>query len=56
MHQQLKHLLPGSCSVECLSEAVSEVLASESYQRLLPDGLAPAVWAAGYADRLAAQA
>jgi (p)ppGpp synthase/HD superfamily hydrolase len=56
MHQQLKHRLPGSRSVERLGEAVNEVLASESYRRLVPDGLAPAVWAAGYADRLAAQA
>ena len=56
IHQQLKHRLPGSRSVERLSEAVTEVLASESYRRLVPDGLAPAVWAAGYADRLAAQA
>ena len=52
MHQQLKHRLPGSRSVERLGEAVSEVLASESYRRLVPDGLAPAVWAAGYAERL----
>jgi (p)ppGpp synthase/HD superfamily hydrolase len=51
MHQQLKHRLPGSRSVERLGEAVSEVLASESYRRLVPDGLAPAVWAAGYAER-----
>ena len=52
MHQQLKHRRPGSRSVERLGEAVSEVLASESYRRLVPDGLAPAVWAAGYAERL----
>ena len=52
MHQQLKHRLPDSRSVERLGEAVSEVLASESYRRLVPDGLAPAVWAAGYAERL----
>jgi (p)ppGpp synthase/HD superfamily hydrolase len=51
MHQQLKHRLPGSRSVERLGEAVREVLASESYRRLVPDGLAPAVWAAGYAER-----
>ena len=54
MHQQLKHRLPGSRSVERLGEAVSEVLDSESYRRLVPDGLTPAVWAAGYAERLAA--
>jgi hypothetical protein len=51
MHQQLKHRLPGSRSLERLGEAVREVLASESYRRLLPDGLGPAVWAAGYAER-----
>jgi (p)ppGpp synthase/HD superfamily hydrolase len=54
MHQQLNRRLSGSRSVERLGEAVSEVLASESYRRLVPEELAPAVWAAGYADRLAA--
>jgi hypothetical protein len=54
MHQQLNHRLSGSRSVERIGEAVSEVLASESYRRLVPDGLAPAVWAAGYAERMAA--
>ena len=54
MHQQLNRRLSGSRSVERLGEAVSEVLASESYRRLVPDGLAPAVWAAGYAERMAA--
>jgi (p)ppGpp synthase/HD superfamily hydrolase len=53
MHQRLKHRLPGSRSVERLGEAVSEVLASESYRRLVPEGIAPAVWAAGYAERFA---
>jgi len=53
MHQQLKHCLPGSRSVARLGEAVSEVLASESYRRLVPEGIAAAVWAAGYAERLA---
>lgn len=51
MHQQLKHRLPASRSVERLGEAVQEVLTSESFRRLVPDGLAPAVWAAGYAQR-----
>jgi hypothetical protein len=41
--------------VERLGEAVSEILAMDSYRRLVPEGLAPAVWAAGYADRLGAQ-
>jgi hypothetical protein len=54
MHQQLNRRLSGSRSVERLGEAVSKVLDSESYRRLVPDGLAPAVWAAGYAERMAA--
>ena len=54
MHQQLKRQLPQSRSVERLGEAVSEILAMDSYGRLVPQGLAPAVWAAGYADRLGA--
>jgi hypothetical protein len=50
-HQQLKHRLPHSRSVAQLGEAVAEILASEHYRRLVPDGLAPAVWAAGYGER-----
>jgi hypothetical protein len=30
---------------------VQEILASEPYRRLVPAGLAPAVWAAGYLER-----
>lgn len=52
VHQQLKHRLPNSRSVKQLGEAVSEILTSEQYRRLVPQGLAPAVWAAGYAERL----
>jgi (p)ppGpp synthase/HD superfamily hydrolase len=51
MHQQLRLRLPESRSVERLGEAVTEILASEGYQRLVPEGIAPAVWAAGYAKR-----
>jgi len=51
MHQQLKRQLPQSRSVERLGEAVSEILAMDSYRRLVPEGLAPAVWASGYAER-----
>ena len=51
VHQQLKNRLPQSRSVERLGEAVTEILASEQYRRLVPEGLAPAVWAAGYAER-----
>ena len=55
MHQQLKRQLPQSRSVERLGEAVSEILSMDSFKHLVPQGLAPAVWAAGYGDRLAAQ-
>ena len=51
MHQQLKRHLPQSRSVERLGEAVGEILAMDSYRRLVPEGLAPAVWAAGFAER-----
>lgn len=51
MHQQLKNRLPQSRSVQRLGEAVVEILSSEPYRRVVPKGLAPAVWAAGYADR-----
>jgi (p)ppGpp synthase/HD superfamily hydrolase len=52
MHQQLNHRLPQSRSVERLGESVREILGMESYRRLVPTGLAAAVWAAGYAERL----
>jgi hypothetical protein len=51
MHQQLKHRLPHSRSVERRGESVSEILAMERDRRLVPKGLAAAVWAAGYAER-----
>jgi hypothetical protein len=51
MHHQLKHRLPQSRSVQRLGEAVAEILFSEPYRRVVPEGLAPAVWAAGYVER-----
>jgi (p)ppGpp synthase/HD superfamily hydrolase len=51
IHQTLSHRLPGSRSNELLAEAVREILASEAYGHLVPPGLAPAVWAAGYGER-----
>jgi (p)ppGpp synthase/HD superfamily hydrolase len=51
IHQTLSHRLPGSRSNELLGEAVRDILASQSYGRLVPTGLAPAVWAAGYGQR-----
>ncbi|QPN58949.1 bifunctional (p)ppGpp synthetase/guanosine-3',5'-bis(diphosphate) 3'-pyrophosphohydrolase [Synechococcus sp. CBW1002] len=52
IHQTLSHRLPGSRSNELLGEAVKEILASEAYRRLVPAGIAPAVWAAGYEERV----
>ncbi len=51
IHQILSHRLPASRSNELLGEAVKEILASEAYRRIVPHGIAPAVWAAGYLER-----
>lgn len=51
LHQQLKQRLPESRSVSRLGESVEEILASTPYRSLVPSGIAPAVWAAGYAQR-----
>ncbi len=51
IHQTLSHLLPGSRSNELMGEAVKEILFSEAYRRMVPYGIAPAVWAAGYLER-----
>jgi hypothetical protein len=49
--QALSHRLPESRSTALLAEAVQELLSSEPYRRLVPHGIAPAVWAASYLDR-----
>ena len=51
VHQQLSRRLPQSRSVERLGEAVAEILASEACRRLVPNGLAAAVWIAAYEQR-----
>jgi hypothetical protein len=51
IHQTLSHRLPASRSTELLRDAVKEIHASEAYQRIVPHGIAPAVWAAGYLER-----
>ncbi len=51
MHQQLSHRLPHSRSSELLGEAVREILASDPFLKLVPNGMAAAVWAASYAER-----
>ncbi|MFU8886247.1 MAG: HD domain-containing protein [Cyanobacteriota bacterium] len=51
LQQTFSHRLTGSRSVELLGESVQEILASEVYRACVPEGIAPAVWAAGYAER-----
>ena len=51
MHQQLLDRLPSSRSVERLGEAVSEILSSNAYQRLLPAGSNVEQWANSYPER-----
>ncbi|MCP9887863.1 bifunctional (p)ppGpp synthetase/guanosine-3',5'-bis(diphosphate) 3'-pyrophosphohydrolase [Cyanobium sp. ATX 6A2] len=51
IHQTLKRRLPGSRSTELLGEALQELLDSQAYRQEVPAGIAPAVWAAGYAER-----
>ena len=51
IHQSLSHRLPGSRSNELLGESVKEILAIDAYRDLVPRGIAPAVWAAGYQGR-----
>ncbi len=51
MHQSLSRRLPESRSTALLAEAVQELLSSEAYRRLVPHGIAPAVWAASYLER-----
>ena len=51
LHQTFSHRLAGSRSVELLGESVQEILASQPYRGCVPEGIAPAVWAAAYAER-----
>ena len=51
VQQALSHRLPESRSTALLAEAVQELLSSEPYRRLVPHGIAPAVWAASYLER-----
>jgi hypothetical protein len=51
IHKILKRRLPDSRSTEVLGEAVQELLDSPVYRQVVPEGIAPAVWAAGYAKR-----
>jgi hypothetical protein len=51
VQQALSHRLPECRSTALLAEAVQELLSSEPYRRLVPHGIAPAVWAASYLER-----
>ena len=51
LHQTFSHRLNGSRSVVLLGESVEEILSSEAYRAVVPKGIAPAVWAAGYVER-----
>jgi hypothetical protein len=51
LQQQLSRRLPESRLMERLGEAVSEILGSAAYQRIVPRSFASAVWAAGYGER-----
>jgi (p)ppGpp synthase/HD superfamily hydrolase len=51
LHQIFSHHLTGSRSVELLGESLQEILASEAYRACVSEGITPAVWAAGYAER-----
>jgi hypothetical protein len=41
-----------SRSTTLLGDAVQVILASDAYRRVVPQGIAPAVWAAGYLERV----
>jgi len=51
MHQQLVVRLQSSRSVQRLGEAVSEILRSNAYQRLIPAGSNAEQWANSYPER-----
>ena len=51
LHQTFSHRLTSSRSTALLGESVQEILESEVYRACVPEGIAPAVWAAGYAQR-----
>lgn len=51
IHQTLSHRLPKKRSTVMLGEAVKEIIASDAYRRIVPDGIAASVWATGYVER-----
>jgi len=51
MHQQLHSRMPNSRSIERLGDALNVIISTDTYLRLVPQGIEPAIWAAGYAER-----
>ena len=51
MQQALVDRLPESRSVERLGEAVKEILNSDAYQALFPEGMSAAEWGEAYPQR-----
>ncbi|MFL0753573.1 MAG: HD domain-containing protein [Prochlorococcus sp.] len=51
MHQQLHSRMPNSRSIERLADALNVIISTDTYLRLVPQGIEPAIWAAGYAER-----
>ncbi|MFM7314448.1 MAG: HD domain-containing protein [Cyanobium sp.] len=51
LHQTFSHRLPHSRSTLLLGEALQTILQGPSFRAVVPEGLAPAVWAAGYLQR-----
>jgi (p)ppGpp synthase/HD superfamily hydrolase len=56
LHLTFQRRLENSRSVELLGESVEEILSSQAYRAVVPKGIAPAVWAAGYVQRQEAPA
>lgn len=51
LQQTFSSRLASSRSVALLGESVQEILNSAVYRACVPEGIPPAVWAAGYAER-----
>ena len=43
--------MPNSRSIERLADALNVNISTDTYLRLVPQGIEPAIWAAGYAER-----
>ena len=43
--------MPNSRLIERLADALNVIISTDTYLRLVPQGIEPAIWAAGYAER-----